>query len=483
MQRSVIKVFAKRSDLSYATLHQVYSLIIKTQERVMKGMRGTIAKKLGCILIFSFLSQFALADSSINQQIINIPMQTEQGTINLETMLVVPNDNKSHPVVLINHGTPRDSKQREEITPLSFLPQAYEFARRGYAVAVVMRRGYGGSGGGIADKVGSCEHPDYKHATENAVADLKAAMAYLATQKQFDTSQLVVVGISAGGLASIGFSALSPPSGLKAVISFAGGRGSYASDKLCHPELLSKLFAEYGKTSTVPTLWIYAENDHFFSPSIGQGWSQGFIDNGGQATFIKAPSFGEDGHFLFSGVGIPIWTPIVDNFLKENKLPLTTTLLPLPESSLKTPENLSYSAKKAFETYKGDAPHKAFAVSPKGAYGWQTGKRTTDEAQNVALENCSKYDTDCTVIAVDDQYIGTPFKSLATPNNLSGDAATAFAKYNTAAFHKAFAWAPDGSYGWRTGRETKEDAMADALKTCGKYSSQCKLIAVDDELQ
>ena len=52
------------------------------------------------------------------------------------------------------------------------------------------------------------------------------------------------------------------------------------------------------------------------------------------------------------------------------------------------------------------APHKAFAVSPKGAFGFRSGLRAT-EANAQALEGCSKHAQDCTIYAIDDALAAT----------------------------------------------------------------------------
>ena len=53
------------------------------------------------------------------------------------------------------------------------LPQALEFARRGWAAAIVMRRGYGGSDGGWAETFGPCDNPNYIAAGKAGAADLR----------------------------------------------------------------------------------------------------------------------------------------------------------------------------------------------------------------------------------------------------------------------------------------------------------------------
>jgi hypothetical protein len=66
----------------------------------------------------------------------------------LEAVLVRPgNAPQAYPLAVINHGSPREPDDRRKMSPFSTLPQAIEFARRGWASAIVMRRGYGKSSG------------------------------------------------------------------------------------------------------------------------------------------------------------------------------------------------------------------------------------------------------------------------------------------------------------------------------------------------
>jgi dienelactone hydrolase len=356
------------------------------------------------IICWILLLDQALADTSIIYKETRIPM-VDAGTHGLETLLVWPNDALRHPTVLINHGSPRDPKKRIEMSAIASLPIAMEFARRGFAVAVVMRRGYGTSGGGWAEGLGSCSAPNYLSSASAASKDLHTIIAYLNTLPQFDTNKIVAVGVSAGGFSTVALTADHPPQGLVAAISFAGGRGSKASNIVCKADQLVDTFGTFGKTSRTPMLWVYAENDHFFNPDLAKRMYAAFTKNGGKAIFTMTVPYGEEGHFLFSNAGISTWTPIVDDFLKTQHLVFVKKLLPLPAApDLKTPTNLSVQGQHDFENYMKGAPHKAFAVSSKGAYGWRTGQRTIDEAKNQAMTNCKKYTSEkCQIIAVDNE--------------------------------------------------------------------------------
>ena len=309
--------------------------------------------------------------------------------VTLEGLVVRPSGPGPFPVAVINHGAPREgAARRPAMTPLSFLPQAREFARRGWAVLVFLRRGYGASEGEYAESSGPCKSPDYVQSGERSAEDVRQAIRYMAKQPYADSKRIISVGLSAGGFATVALTA-NPPPGLVAAISFAGGRGSLAEDEVCTPSALVSAFGRFGKASRVPMLWVYAENDRFFGPELAEEFVTAFTEAGGKASFIAAPAFGEDGHFLFSGAGIPRWTPMVDRFLADQGLSLRKTLIALPKAE--PPPGLPERARAAFQDYLAAGQNKAFAVSGDGAYGWRTGRRTEEEARAAALETCAKF--------------------------------------------------------------------------------------------
>jgi dienelactone hydrolase len=324
----------------------------------------------------------------------------------LEAVMVRPNDNAPHPLALITHGTWGGAMERSQSTPLKFIPQAREFARRGWTAVIVMRRGFGDSGGIYMEDAEECsQSPNPGWVTQQAVKDLREAAAYLATRPEVDGSRMIGIGLSTGGVAMLGLAA-DPPSGLKAAINFAGGRGADGKDHVCNPDVLIRMFGDLGKRSKVPMLWVYAANDHFFGPQLAQQLYQAFADNGGNARFIATGSFGADGHELFSQQGAPIWTPLVDDFLLSQNLVLRDTLLADPPPDVAAPSHLGRDGHKQFEAYLLGAPHKAFATSRSGAFGFSYGQRTTAAAEGKALANCNKFasgDIPCTIAMIDDE--------------------------------------------------------------------------------
>ena len=88
--------------------------------------------------------------------------------------------------------------------------------------------------------------------------------------------------------------------------------------------------------------------------------------------------------------------------MKTQDLVMRSTPLPLLRPALEAPTALSANGRKAFETYLIDGPHKAFALSPDGHFGWQTGKRSTAAASAGALKNCQQSGAHCQVKFIDD---------------------------------------------------------------------------------
>jgi dienelactone hydrolase len=144
-----------------------------------------------------------------------------------------------------------------------------------------------------------------------------SVVEYARQQPFTDKSRFILMGQSVGGYLSVGAGALNPE-GLVAVINFAGGHGGRPDREPgipCAAEKLKAVFAEAGKTSRVPSLWVYTENDQYFSAQHSRAWHEAFTTAGGQAELKLLPPFDRDGHTLFAR-GARIWQPVVAEFLK-----------------------------------------------------------------------------------------------------------------------------------------------------------------------
>jgi dienelactone hydrolase len=223
-------------------------------------------------------------------------------------------------LVVINHGSPPNPSQRPSMRP-GFKAATTWFLKRGFVVAVPMRRGYGDTGGEWAENYGKCGSPDYRRAGLESAKDIAAAVAYMTGQAFVEPERAIVVGQSAGGWGSVALASQNPPK-VAAIVNFAGGRGGYADGKPnnnCTPDRLVQAAGEFGKTARLPMLWIYTENDLFFNPTLSRRMADAFTSGGGKAEFMLLPSFGKDGHSLFAAAGgVDKWAQAVANFLAVN---------------------------------------------------------------------------------------------------------------------------------------------------------------------
>ena len=72
--------------------------------------------------------------------------------------------------VILNHGVSASARERARESSDLLINAAAVFARRGYVVVMPLRRGFGATGGDMAEDPGSCSNPDYRTAEANAAA-------------------------------------------------------------------------------------------------------------------------------------------------------------------------------------------------------------------------------------------------------------------------------------------------------------------------
>jgi hypothetical protein len=82
--------------------------------------------------------------------------------------------------------------------------------------------------------------------------------------------------------------------------------------------------------------------------------------------------------------------------------PRTRDIAAMPAPSpLQPPPQLRDKGRAGFADYLSASPHRAFAVSPKGAFAFRGGRRSTPEAAEAALTACAAYAADCGLYAID----------------------------------------------------------------------------------
>jgi dienelactone hydrolase len=297
-----------------------------------------------------------------------------------------------HPLAILTHGTAAERMDRATVTPWLFLPQAIWFARRGYVVLVVVRKGYGRSTGDQDGKFGGCQtggRGSFVEAGEDSAEDLRAAAKYAGEKlPEVDVGTVVSAGVSTGGFAQVALTA-DPPPGLKAAISFAGGRGGDGKEHNCDLGGVVSAFQHFGKKSRIPMLWIYSENDHWFPPAMTHKFDEAFRAGGGMNQLVMVPPYREDGHAYYYDVAA--WTPIVEDFLRGHDLLPLTNLLPAPPvPSVPPPGGLTDRGQAAFRTFLIMGPNKAFATNGVEGWGMSFGQFDQEMADKKAMENCAR---------------------------------------------------------------------------------------------
>ncbi|UXH77837.1 alpha/beta hydrolase family protein [Roseateles amylovorans] len=183
------------------------------------------------------------------------------------------------PLVVINHG--RDLRHR-----LNYERQRYEsaarfFIRKGFAVAVPLRLGYGELARvGDPESSLSCQQPRFAAAMEVAGAQVAAVVRSLALAPDIDPRRIVLVGQSVGGLAVLSALPMLQEAdvGVIAAINFAGGHGANpqaSPGQPCRPDLLQQEIARMGSALGRPLAVASRERDPTSSVGANRNPSDG----------------------------------------------------------------------------------------------------------------------------------------------------------------------------------------------------------------
>jgi dienelactone hydrolase len=313
------------------------------------------------------------------------------------------------PAVIFSHG--RNAATRHEPVRWRALMMARYWTRRGFAVLVPTRIGYGELGQTVDPEVsGGCSNANFRPALAAMTAQIEATAAFARHLAWIDGSRLLLVGVSYGGFATIAATARPVP-GVIAGVNFAGGLGGNPKQRPgqpCQGERIVGLAAEFGARSRVPQLWLYAENDTYWGRDWPRRWHEAFSAAGGKARLESFQAVGEEGHRVMSG-GFQLWRPVVDRFVAGLgfKVPaaaphLSATGYAGIDDVDKVPHLKQATRAEAYTRFLAADVPRAFAISPTGAWGWRTGL----DAVEIALQRCQMHArSPCSLYAVDDRVV------------------------------------------------------------------------------
>jgi dienelactone hydrolase len=281
-----------------------------------------MSRVIAVLLACAFTAQAAMARLVEEQRDVEVSVvDAYNKPVTRAIKLTIFHDDKTpapRPVIVINHGRAAEAAERASMGRARFSDTAKWFAGMGFAVAVPTRIGYGVTGGDDVEETGTCTRRNYPPGYLAAAEQTMTVLRFMHERDDTVKDRDVVLGQSFGGATSIAVSSLAPP-GVVTAINFAGGGGGNPKtqpQQPCSPVQLERMFAQFGKTSRMPTLWVYTENDMYFGPRYPREWFEAFQKAGGVGEFVQFPPHGEDGHGLF--VKHPAtWRPLVLDFLRK----------------------------------------------------------------------------------------------------------------------------------------------------------------------
>jgi dienelactone hydrolase len=236
----------------------------------------------------------------------------------MHATLLRPPGRGPFPLMVMNHGSTQSAEQRGAFSLPAYRRVSRWFVDHGYAVVLPQRPGHGETGGPYLEDQKSCGNPDFLAAGRGAAVSIAATIAYMTEESFIRRNGVVVVGQSAGGWGALALASQNP-SGVRAVINFAGGRGGRSYDRPnsnCEPDRLIDTARTFGSTARLPTLWLYSENDTYFGPALSRKLAEAFRTAGGRIEYHLLPPVGTDGHQMVSAdAGEPLWGPVLTKFL------------------------------------------------------------------------------------------------------------------------------------------------------------------------
>lgn len=247
-------------------------------------------------------------------EVIFIPKKIPLWTLELETTVYKPPGPGPFPLVVINHGK---AEGRPGLQP-RYTPgwAARYFIERGYVVFVPMRTGFSKSTGGYVG--GGC------NIESNGIIqaeDVAVTVAYAHTLSYVERTQTLIVGQSHGGWTTLAYGAAKPDPSVKGLVNFAGGLRQ--PDCIGWQLTLARAAANYAQDTKIPSLWLYGDNDSFFTKEVYSQMFAYYSKVNPQAQLVAYGEFGQDSHSLFgSKDGRAIWQPHLEKFMALIGLPI-----------------------------------------------------------------------------------------------------------------------------------------------------------------
>jgi pimeloyl-ACP methyl ester carboxylesterase len=272
------------------------------------------------------LALVLFARPALTQERTMMPVTIDGEQVKIATITYRPTGAGPFPTMIFHHGSTGSGTDPSRFSR-TFDPGvlAYWFVSRGWAVVLPSRRGRGGSEG-LYDEGFSrfrasgytCDSELSLRGADRALRDIDAITDSVLALPFVDRTRFVVGGNSRGGILSVAWAG-KHPAGPRGVINFVGGwLGEGCPTSSAVNQQLFKLGAGFPR----PTLWLYGDNDPYYSLSHSEANFEAFRQAGGKGAFHEiGRGTGMSGHQIH--VVDDVWSAIVAAYLRELGLPDT----------------------------------------------------------------------------------------------------------------------------------------------------------------
>lgn len=242
--------------------------------------------------------------------------------IRLETVIFRPPGRGPFPLAVFNHGSTGRSPTLELARQTWASIEVADFLnKRGWLVAFPQRRGRGKSDGLYDEGVYRTSkfstqfsyrcNTDVLSGADRALTDIDAAIAVLRHRQDVAPGPVLIGGHSRGGVLSVAYAGMHPEH-ILGVINFVGG---WLSERCFAAEFVNQTLFARGVRYDRPTIWLYGQNDHFYSIADSKKNFAAFEKAGGQGKFFEFDTPSDVGHNV---IHYPdLWTDPIGDYLNS----------------------------------------------------------------------------------------------------------------------------------------------------------------------
>jgi pimeloyl-ACP methyl ester carboxylesterase len=231
-----------------------------------------------------------------------VPVIVDKESVYLQMRIYRPVNDGKLPTLVLNHGSTGSGIASARFKqPVDMPAVASFFVQRGWAVVIPARRGRAGSGGkydegfSIIRALGYSCFPSRSIAgADRALRDIEAAMTAIFEMPFVDQACVAIGGVSRGGALSIAYAGTHPTQ-VRAVINFVGGWIGWPCPTM---SAVNRILFNRGATYPGKSIWLYADNDSYYSLSHSRKNFSVFTAAGGRGIFYEYVVPAGNGHWL-----------------------------------------------------------------------------------------------------------------------------------------------------------------------------------------